>query len=122
MKNIEFVNQAQTAFISAGTDRGCLPSVVGVDGKQCDFPDRVGFLRRSLCIRSESFLRVSAGNGEGHFDKSGKRKNGIFPLIMAYFQTGNERLPEWRNGRRIGLKIRWRVTPPCGFDSHLGHQ
>ena len=30
--------------------------------------------------------------------------------------------PEWRNGRRSGLKIRWRVKPPWGFESPLGHQ
>ena len=30
-------------------------------------------------------------------------------------------LPEWWNGRRGGLKIRWMMSP-CGFESRLGHQ
>ncbi len=30
-------------------------------------------------------------------------------------------VPEWRNGRRGGLKIRWGITP-CQFDSDLRHQ
>ena len=30
-------------------------------------------------------------------------------------------LPEWRNGRRVGLKIQCPLKT-CGFDSHLGHQ
>ncbi len=29
-------------------------------------------------------------------------------------------VPEWRNGRRGGLKIRWGITP-CQFDSDLRH-
>lgn len=29
--------------------------------------------------------------------------------------------PEWRNGRRGGLKIRWELNYPCRFESDLRH-
>lgn len=35
--------------------------------------------------------------------------------------TFEENAPEWRNGRRGGLKNRWGCTP-CGFESLLRHQ
>lgn len=41
---------------------------------------------------------------------------GVKGMVFSFYGA-----PGWRNGRRSGLKIRWRVRLPCGFESHPGH-
>jgi len=81
MKTIAYINQTPTAFLSTGTDRGCLPVVAGEDENRFDFPGRSRFLSRTMCIRSEPFLMVTEGVGRVRKDNdAGRKKSGIFPL------------------------------------------
>jgi hypothetical protein len=85
MKTIAYINQTPTAFLSAGTDRGCLLPVAGEAGNRFDFPVRGEFLSRTMCIRSEPFLMVSAGNGEGQLDNGTKRTKRHIPFDYGLF-------------------------------------
>ena len=66
----------------------------------------------------------SAGAGRagraGRGEQSRTRNNFVMDAYARFRYTVKADVPEWRNGRRGGLKNRCLTT--CEFDSRLGHQ
>ena len=76
---------------------------------------------RGRTARGQTARRAGGGEARGaRGEQSQTRSNFVMDAYARFRYTVKADVPEWRNGRRGGLKNRCLTT--CEFDSRLGHQ
>ena len=84
-------------------------------------PLGVGSTRKAWGALADCGARGTGNGGRGaRGEQSRARSNFVIDAYARFRYTMKADVPEWRNGRRGGLKNRCLTT--CEFDSRLGHQ